>query len=214
MGLRIRTALARRRAKRRRQGGHRKWLLIFFVLILAPAGLVLSLRPKLTAYAENYVEYEATMAMEQAAAECTAKVGGIGRVQTDETGAVQSLTTDAASVNQLRTDIVQQVYTEIGELERAHTGVAVGTLIDPQYMAGLGPKLWFGVTALGQVKGSVHTAFSSAGINQTLYQITITITAEFSIETLGTAKEVTISAEYPLEETIVVGDVPMISAGT
>ena len=53
-----------------------------------------------------------------------------------------------------------------------------------------------------------------AGINQTIHTLTIRMTADFSIRTLGRAQTVTVSAEYPLEETIVVGDVPLIAANS
>ena len=215
MGLRIQTALARRRMQRRRM--HRSWHWLPVALaaaLLLPAMAALSLRPKLIAYAENYVQYQATMCMEQAVAQCAAEMGGIGRTQTDETGAVRSLVTDSAAVNTVRTRIVRQVYDEIGKLETAHTAVPIGTLLDPQYLAGVGPELPFGVVALGQVTAVVDSEFTASGINQTIYELTIQVTAEFGIRTLGQAKQVTISAEYPLEETIIVGDVPMIAAAS
>ena len=72
----------------------------------------------------------------------------------------------------------------------------------------------FGVTALGCVSAKVKSDFSNAGINQTIHTLTIRMTADFSIRTLGRAQTVTVSAEYPLEETIVVGDVPLIAANS
>lgn len=213
MGLRIKTALARRRMQRHRKQRNWAWIpVVLLLVLLLPAMTVLSLRPKLIDYAENYVQYQATTCMEQAVAECTAEMGGIGRTQTDGTGAVRSLITDTAAVNAVRTRIVQQVYDEIGALETAHTAVPIGTLIDPQYLAGLGPEISFGVTALGQVTAVVDSDFTSSGINQTIYELTICVTANFGIQTLGKSKNVTISAEYPLEETIIVGDVPLIAA--
>lgn len=213
MGLRIQTALARRRMQRRRKYKSWRWLpALLLLVLLLPAMTVLSLRPKLIAYAENYVQYQATVCMEQAVAQCAAEMGGIGRTQTDETGAVRSLVTDTAAVNTIRTRIVRQVYDDIGAMETAHTSVPIGTLIDPQYLAGFGPEIPFGVTALGQVTAVVDSDFTSSGINQTIYELTICVTANFSIRTLGRAENVTISAEYPLEETIIVGDVPLIAA--
>lgn len=213
MGLRIQTALARRRMQRRRKRKSWAWIPVALLLVLLlPAMAVLSLRPKLMDYAENYVQYQATAYMEQAVAECAAEMGEIGRTQTDETGAVRSLVTDAAAVNTVRTRIVRQVYDDIGALETAHTAVPIGTLVDPQYLAGLGPEISFGVTALGQVTAVVDSDFTASGINQTMYELTIHVTADFGIRTLGKSKNVTISAEYPLEETIIVGDVPLIAA--
>ncbi len=194
MGLRLRTALARRRVRRRSMGRRTYWpvVLLFVLLIVLPSAMLAHLRPKLSEYAANYVQYQATTIMEQAVAQCATEMGGMSVLQTDEDGAVTSLTTDTAAINQLRTQIVQQVYDDIGALETARASVAVGTLIDPQYLAGLGPVLSFGVTALGSVTAQVES--------------------NFSIQSLGRAQTVTVSAEYPLEETIIVGDVPLVSA--
>lgn len=213
MNLHIRTALARRRTRRRAGRGHTYWWLVLAALFACPLGLHM-LRPRLTDYAVNYVQYQATSIMEQSVAACTEEMEEIGRMQTDETGAVTSLTTDTAAVNRLRTSVVQEVYDNIGALENAHTAVSLGTLVDPQYLAGLGPELPFGVTALGCVTAKVKSDFSDAGINQTIHTLTIRVTADFSIRTLGRAQTVTVSAEYPLEETIVVGDVPLIAANS
>lgn len=215
MNLHIRTALARRRTRRRARRGHSKtWLVVLAATVFACLFLLHALRPRLTEYAVNYVQYQATTMMEQSIATCTEQIETIARLQTDETGAITSLTTDTAEINRLRTSVVQQVYTDIGALENAHTAVSLGTLIDPQYLAGVGPELPFGVTALGFVTAKVKSDFSDAGINQTIHTLTIRVTADFSIRTLGMAQTVTVSAEYPLEETIVVGDVPLIAANS
>ncbi|HIV67737.1 MAG TPA: sporulation protein YunB [Candidatus Butyricicoccus stercorigallinarum] len=211
MELRIRTALARRRTKRRARRAHTvRWLLLA-ALLAASFGLH-ALRPLLTEYAVNYVQYQATSMMEQAVAECAGRMTELGRIQTNADGAVTSVTTDAAALNRLRTTVVRQVYDGIGALEQAHTAVPLGTLLDPQYLAGLGPALPFGVTALGRVTARVNTAFSDAGINQTIHTLTVCVTADFSVRALGMAQTVTVSAEYPLEETIVVGEVPLIAS--
>lgn len=212
MELYIKTALARRRIRRRT--GRRytiAWLLVILCICLWGLNM---LRPRLAEYAVNYVQYQATSRMEQSIAACTQQIEQIGQLETDENGAIASLRMDTAAVNQLRTEVVQQVYEDIGALEQAHTAVSLGTLIDPQYLAGFGPKLPFGVVALGRVTAKVESNFSDAGINQTIHALTIRVTADFSVLTLGKAQTVTVSAEYPLEETIVVGDVPLIAANS
>lgn len=212
MWLWMQTALARRRVHRK--NGWQKRHIVFWLIVLL-CGLfwaVAAIRPKLTEYAENYVQYQATTIMERAVADCVGNMNEIGHTQTNKTGTVTSLSTDAAEINRMRTQIVQQVYTEIGELESTHATVAVGTLIDPQYLTGIGPQIPFGVVALGQVTAQTHSSFSATGINQTIYEVTIQVNANFSLHALGYTKNVTISAEYPLEETIIVGEVPMIAA--
>lgn len=200
----------------RRHGNNRRTILLVILagLILLPAGIGSALRPKLIIYAENYVQYQATSKMERAVAECAEQMEEIGKLHQDDTGAVTALTTNAASVNRIRTQLVQRVYDDMGELEQAKTSVALGTLLDPQLLAGLGPQIPFRVVSLGCVTAQVESHFSSAGINQTLYEVSVTLSADFSLQLLGAAKSITVRANYPLEETILVGDVPMISSNS
>lgn len=200
----------------RRHGNHRRKILLVMLagLVLLPAAIGGVLRPKLVVYAENYVQYQATSKMERAVADCAEQMEEIGKLHQDDSGAVTALTTNAASVNRIRTQLVQRVYDEIGELEQAQTSVALGTLLDPQLLAGLGPQIPFRVVSLGCVTAQVESHFSSAGINQTLYEVSVTVSADFSLQLLGAAKSITVRANYPLEETILVGDVPMISSNS
>ena len=200
----------------RRHGNNRRTILLVMLagLILLPAVIGSALRPKLIIYAENYVQYQATSKMERAVAECAEQMEKIGKLHQDDNGAVTALTTNAASVNRIRTQLVQRVYDDIGELEQAKTSVALGTLLDPQLLAGLGPQIPFRVVSLGCVTAQVESHFSSAGINQTLYEVSVTLSADFSLQLLGAAKSITVRANYPLEETILVGDVPMISSNS
>lgn len=200
----------------RRHGYNRRTILLVMLagLILLPAVIGSALRPKLIIYAENYVQYQATSKMERAVADCAEQMEEIGKLHQDDNGAVTALTTNAASVNRIRTQLVQRVYDDIGELEQAKTSVALGTLLDPQLLAGLGPQIPFRVVSLGCVTAQVESHFSSAGINQTLYEVSVTLSADFSLQLLGAAKSITVRANYPLEETILVGDVPMISSNS
>jgi sporulation protein YunB len=200
----------------RRHGNHQRKILLVVLagLVLLPAVVGGALRPKLVVYAENYVQYRATSKMERAVADCAEQMEEIGKLHQDDSGAVTALTTNAAAVNRIRTQLVQRVYDEIGELEQAQTSVALGTLLDPQLLAGLGPQIPFRVVSLGCVTAQVESHFSSAGINQTLYEVSVTVSADFSLQLLGAAKSITVRANYPLEETILVGDVPMISSNS
>lgn len=216
MGLYIRTMLARRRTRQRREGVHPPIGILLLALLLLSLLLltVQRVRPKLSAYAVNQVQYEATTMMERAAADCTAELGSIRMVQSGTDGAVTSLTTNAVAVSQLRTAVVQHVYDEIGALESSRLSVPLGTLLDPQYLSGIGPAVPFGVTALGCVTADVESDFRAAGINQTIYTVALRVKADFAVQGLGKTDRVTVSAKYPLEETVVVGEVPMIAANS
>ena len=216
MHLYIQTILARRR--RRRHKRHTVFMEILCAgLIAVICGIVWFfqvIRPALVDYAEDHVQYMVKKYMEDSVSSCTERMGNVGMIQTDAAGSVQCVSANTRTVNRLRAAVLQKVYEDSNDMQITHSAVSIGTLIDPQYLAGIGPKLPFSVTAMGNVDVHVKSSLCEAGINQTLYTITMYVTAEFFIQTLGSPKKVTVSGEYPLEEMVIVGEVPFTAVNS
>ena len=207
--------LARHRRRRcRRHPGRAALCTGMLAAVCGVLWFLQDVRPALVEYASDQVQYEATQCMEQAVACCTEQMGQVGRIQTDDAGSVQCVSADTQMVNRLRTAVLQQVYADGNDMQISHSAVSVGTLIDPQYLSGLGPELPFRVTAMGNADAHVKSSLCAAGINQTLYTITMYVTAEFFIQTLGNPEKVTVSGEYPLEEIVIVGEVPFTAVNS
>lgn len=182
-------------------------------LLLIPAWLAAWLRPRLLEHSANAVQYAATRAMNQAVQQSIAGLKEpLVSLTTQGDGSIAALTTDAAAVDAVKTAVVQAVYDSIGALETQTLTVPIGTLIDPQFMAGFGFGVPFGVTGLGVVHAECSSDFSDAGINQTRHVLTLTVTADVGIQTIGNIRNVTITADYPLADTVLVGEVPLVLA--
>ena len=183
------------------------------LLLLVPAWIASWLRPKLMEHSTNAVQYAATSAMNQAVQDTIAGLDApLVSLTTKEGGTVAALTTDTAAVDAIKTAVVQAVYDSIGALETEKLSVPIGTLIDPQFMAGMGFGVPFGVTGLGVVHAECHSEFSEAGINQTRHVLTLTVSADVGIQTVGSVQKVTVSADYPIADTVLVGEVPLVLA--
>lgn len=183
------------------------------LLLMVPAWIASWLRPKLLEHSTNAVQYAATSAMNQAVQDTIAGLDApLVSLTTKEGGTVAALTTDTAAVDAIKTAVVQAVYDSIGALETKKLSVPIGTLIDPQFMAGVGFSVPFGVTGLGVVHAECHSEFSEAGINQTRHVLTLTVSADVGIQTIGCVKNVTVTADYPIADTVLVGEVPLVLA--
>ena len=175
------------------------------------AGGFRTLRPALAAYAENLIQYRVTIAMEQAVADAVSAHGAeLSSLSSLSDGSAAALTTDSAAAERVRASAVRNTYERLNELEQEEMSVPIGTLIDPQYLAGVGPSLSFGVVGLGMASGKMQSEFVDSGVNQTKYRMVLTVRAEVKLHALWCSRSIVIENSYPLAETVLVGDVPAV----
>lgn len=200
---------------RRRQAKIRGGSLILLILTVLTAVLFAvgfrTLRPALAAYAENLIQYRVTIAMEQAVADAVSAHGAeLSSLSALSDGSAAALTTDSAAAERVRASAVRNTYERLNELEQEEMSVPIGTLIDPQYLAGVGPSLSFGVVGLGMASGKMQSEFVDSGVNQTKYRMVLTVRAEVKLHALWCSRSIVIENSYPLAETVLVGDVPAV----
>lgn len=200
---------------RRRQAKIRGGSLILLILTVLTAVLFAvgfrTLRPALAAYAENLIQYRVTIAMEQAVADAVSAHGAeLSSLSSLSDGSAAALTTDSAAAERVRASAVRNTYERLNELEQEELSVPIGTLIDPQYLAGVGPSLSFGVVGLGMASGKMQSEFVDSGVNQTKYRMVLTVRAEVKLHALWCSRSIVIENSYPLAETVLVGDVPAV----
>ncbi len=192
----------------------RRLLGCLLAVLLAAGGGVwyvnASLRPMLEGMASARVETAAARAMNEAILEVLGSdaAGALLSVQTSNEGHISLLTADAGKLNLLAADCAGLAQSRIMDLGEQGVSVALGTLSGIPLFSGLGPPLSFRFTPVGMVQSSFHSEFRSAGINQTLHRITLQLTATVRIVLPGRAYAITVMAQAPVSENVIVGDVP------
>lgn len=204
------------RTRYRRRNTQLRGIPLIVLILAVTAGVALAigfrtLRPALAAYAENLIQYRVTTAMEDAVSEAIAEHGEeLSVIAALSDGSAAALTTDSAAAERVRASAVRNTYERLNELEQEELSVPIGTLIDPQYLAGLGPSLSFGVVGLGMASGKMQSEFVDSGVNQTKYRMVLTVRAEVNLHALWCSRAIVIENSYPLAETVLVGDVPAV----
>ena len=204
------------RTRYRRRNTQLRGIPLIVLILAVTAGVALAigfrtLRPALAAYAENLIQYRVTTAMEDAVSEAIAEHGEeLSVIAALSDGSAAALTTDSAAAERVRASAVRNTYERLNELEQEELSVPIGTLIDPQYLAGLGPSLSFGVVGLGMASGKMQSEFVDSGVNQTKYRMVLTVRAEVNLHALWCSRTIVIENSYPLAETVLVGDVPAV----
>ena len=126
----------------------------------------------------------------------------------DLNGRITALKTNMSEVNRLKTDILNIINDEILELDTSDIGIPIGSLILPEFLSGRGFPVPVQILSIRNSDASFSSAFSEAGINQTLHQLNMEVSVDVAILVLGRSESFTVTSHVVVAETIIVGQVP------
>ena len=126
----------------------------------------------------------------------------------DLDGRITALKTNMSEVNRLKTDILNLINDEILALDTSHIGIPLGSLFLPELLSGKGPAIPVHILSIRNSDAAFTSAFSQAGINQTLHQLVMVVSVDVSVLVLGQTSSFTVNSEVVVAETVIVGDVP------
>ncbi len=126
----------------------------------------------------------------------------------DLDGRITALKTNMGEVNRLKTDILNIINDEILALDTMDMGIPLGSLILPEVLAGRGPAIPVHILSIRNSEASFRSAFTQAGINQTLHQLIMEVSVDVAVLVLGQTESFTIASEVVVAETVIVGQVP------
>ena len=126
----------------------------------------------------------------------------------DLEGRITALKTNMSEVNRLKTDILNIINDEILALDTSDIGIPLGNLFIPELLSGRGPLIPVSIISIRNSDAAFESRFTEAGINQTLQQLTMTVSVDVVILVLGSTQQFTVSSQVVVAETIIVGQVP------
>lgn len=203
----------RRRRRVRRIPG---WALTAVVGLVLAAGCVslleLRLRPMVITLAQAQAQNLVTSVVEQAfSREMNAHPDAyrqLVEIQRDETGAITALSADMPVLNQLRTTLTADVLQALQSADVSQIQVPLGSLVDLDLLWGLGPTVKVYSMTVGTVEGEFESEFTSAGVNQTVHRIILTLKVPLTLMLPGGAAETVCETQLCVAETVIVGQVP------
>lgn len=198
----------------RKKRNRRRWLAALSILLSAMLILILRYRmvPMVRELAKTRVSNEASTAINRAVIrqieEGNIAYDRIIYLEKDVQGTISAIKTNMAEVNRLKTEILEAVDEEILEISVSEIGLPMGNVFLPELFSGKGPLFPVRVMSVSTSDASFYSDFSEAGINQTLHQLLISVSATMTVLTpLGT-QNVTTDAQIIVAETVIVGAVP------
>jgi sporulation protein YunB len=130
----------------------------------------------------------------------------------NDAGQIVSVQTDALEVNRLKGRIALAAtgaLTDGGQTVR----IPVGSLTGLDILAGRGPGVAVRVQTAGYASAQIRSAFTGAGINQTVHRLTLDVTAVLTISMPHYIQKQALHYDVCIAETIIVGETPDVYAG-
>ncbi|MGN0171164.1 MAG: sporulation protein YunB [Acutalibacteraceae bacterium] len=131
-------------------------------------------------------------------------------VQVDygENGEIRSLQAHAAAVNRVKAAVNTAVSEAVAHSELQSFSIPLGTLSGVALLSGKGPPIACHTSVLNTPVVTLESDLTSAGINQTLHRIDISVTVMLTVTLPMQTDTVSLETGFLLAQTVLVGDVP------
>lgn len=136
------------------------------------------------------------------------KYSEILRINTKEDGSVTSVEFDTIKLTSIKSGIISQIQRNINKQGSIKMEVPIGTLTGNQFFNNKGPSIDFDMTISSAVYSKISSEFVSAGINQTLHKIILTINTDIYFVMPWYRSSGSYQTDFVLAETVIVGEVP------
>ena len=197
----------KRHSRRRRLPG---LVLMFLGLGLMCLTLVRNMDPLVRDMAVAGAKNAAAAAMQKSVA--ARMTGGqwsdLVQLVKDGEGQITAAVTDVGRVNELQAALAGDVIAALTAPNTADLGVPLGNLLPSPFFSGLGPKVPIRILSVSEVEVKLVSRFTSAGINQTLHRLLLTLSARVRVLIPTGTVTAIVYADVTAAETLIVGRVP------
>ena len=126
---------------------------------------------------------------------------------------VQAISTDSKRINLIKTGVsrLSQEYID-KEARQSGIDISLGELTDLTLLYDVGPVIHLNIGSKQAVQCELISSFESAGINQTIHHITISVETEVTVYNPYRIRQpIKTATSYEIAQTVIVGSVPSYS---
>ena len=182
---------------------------VIALLLLLYVFINVQIRPAVMQMAKTRVQAEASKAIYACVLELLSENEQVHFVEVQKTqDQVFYVELNSAAINLFAARCADTVQEKLMQLGKQGISLPAGTAVGIPLFAGSGPMLRINFSPEGAVKTHISSEFRSAGINQTLHRIELTLTADIDIVLPGIAEIQTVTLSMPVAEELIAGRVP------
>ena len=120
---------------------------------------------------------------------------------------------DSSAVRQYQAAIGKRLAQKLDALGAQTHQVPLGTVLDNPFLMERGPNLPIRFAPVGSAQVEISSDLCDAGINQVLYRVIMTLSAELTVLLPGGSTTLICQQDFILEETLLTGQVPLLYGG-
>lgn len=204
-----------KKSKIRFQIKHPKIIMVIIAIFLLINSILYffdkNILPTVLSIGEEKVRREATTIINETALDIYSKdfnYNDMILTEKDNEGNITLLRADTVKLNYLSAKLVLASNDKIDKLSEVGLKVPLGYMTKNLVFYNLGPKINVDITQIGNITSSYESVFESAGINQTRHKIYLNVDMKMKLIVLLNSRDVEISSQIPIAETIIVGKIP------
>lgn len=188
-----------------------KFVILIIVLILLTAYLLNEIIYPL--FSRKCV-YKAKVIVTQVSNEETEKImqnytyKDLVHIEEDSDGNVTFLESNVVLINQIKSNIVNNIQKRFNEARDTNIEIKLGALTGSRLMSSVGPKIKIKVIPSGTITSTLQTEFYSVGVNQSLHRIYLDINCTVSILSPFESVSQSVENKILLSESVIVGNTP------
>lgn len=170
-----------------------------------------NISPVILKIAEDRLKSEATNIIYETALDIYSKdfqYNEIIIIEKDDEGSITLVRADTVKLNYLSSRLILESNNKIEELKDLDIKIPIGYVSNNLVVKNIGPKVNINLEQLGNITSSYESVFESAGINQTIHKIYLNISMKLRIAIPLNSKDIEITCQFPVAETIIVGKIP------
>ena len=126
----------------------------------------------------------------------------------DEEGNIIIITSNVVPVNNMISDLTENIQNEFNKTEKTTIEVPLGNLFGTYFLSGVGPSIPIKVSTAGTLDTQLKSEFISQGINQTLHRSYVEFSCNMKILTPLKNYSKTIVNQVLVAEHVIIGHIP------
>lgn len=190
----------------------KRWLIVILCLIIAFVLCFISVKPFVFVYAKSQAETillnSANAAVLNILEQNNISYDNISNVSRGNDNIITGIEINIEKINLLKSQISNELANLVSKNNRYDLYIPIGTLFGNEYTTGYGPRVHFKMQLTETAIVDFKSSFESAGINNVLHQILITIKINASVLMIGCTEGFSVSTTAIAAQTVMAGEVP------
>lgn len=126
-------------------------------------------------------------------------------------GSIASISANTASISVICADVVTRINSEVEREKYIRIPVPIGSIVAPKYLSGKGFRINVRAVPYVSVSAQISSEMHSAGINQTLHRINMTVISDVQVICMSESVSFRRESRVILAESLIVGKIPIVS---